>query len=277
MIAVAEPPVVTHPGTPAAVDRVSELGKTISASRLNLWLGCRLKFYFRYILQIQKPTTPSMHAGSTVHSVLQHWNMARWRREPFALERFKTLFGTQWAGLQEGAKIRWDGKEDSGRDAAWRALEHYFGKTPIKADERPEAVEVSVEADLSRHGLPTLVGVIDLVRAGGRIVDFKVVGKTPEADKAQHVHEVQLTCYSLLYRDATGRKESGLELHHLVKTKMPKLVVSEIPPATEQQRTRLFRQIESYQAGLERRDFVPSPGFHCAGCEYFNTCRTWCG
>jgi hypothetical protein len=32
-----------------------------------------------------------MHAGSTVHAVLQNWNMARWRREPFALERFKTL------------------------------------------------------------------------------------------------------------------------------------------------------------------------------------------
>ena len=106
MIAVAEPPVVNHPGTPAAVDRVAELGKTISASRLSLWLGCRLKFYFRYMLQIQKPTTPSMHAGSTVHSVLQQWNMARWRREPFGLERFKTLFGIQWAGLQEGAKIR---------------------------------------------------------------------------------------------------------------------------------------------------------------------------
>ena len=273
MIAVAEPPVVTTPGKPAAVDRVAELGKTISASRLGLWLGCRLKFYFRYMLQIQKPTTPSMHAGSTVHSVLQHWNMARWRREPFALERFKTLFGTQWTGLQEGARIRWDGKEESGRASAWRALEHYLSKTPISADERPEAVEVSVEADLCRHGLPTLVGEIDLVRAGGRIVDFKVVGKSPDSQRVAHVHEVQLTCYSLLYRDATGRKESGLELHHLVKTKAPKLIVSSVPPATEQQRTRLFRQIESYQAGLARRDFVPSPGFHCAACEYFNECR----
>jgi putative RecB family exonuclease len=277
MIAVAEPPVVTHPEMPTAVDRVAELGKTISASRLSLWLGCRLKFYFRYMLQIQKPTTPSMHAGSTVHSVLQHWNLARWRRQPFALEQFKTLFGTQWAALQEGAKIRWDGKEESGRAAAWRALEHYFNKTPIKADERPEAVEVSVEADLSKHGLPTLIGIIDLVRAGARIVDFKITGKSPEAEKAAHVHEIQLTSYSVLYRDATGRQESGSELHHLVRTKIPKLVITEMAPATEQQRTRLFRQIESYQAGLERRDFVPQPGFHCAGCEYFNECRKWCG
>ena len=273
MIALAQP-------TPAGAqtdnhpsDRVAELGKTISASRLGLWLGCRLKFYFRYLLQIQKPTTPAMHAGSTAHSVLQHWNMARWRREPFDLERLKTLFGTHWMALQQGARIKWKDEEEEERTSAWRALEHYFAQTPIKAGERPEAVEVSVEADLSRHGLPTLIGIIDLIRAGGRIVDFKVVGKSPEPEKAVHVHEVQLTCYSLLYRDATGGREAALELHHLIKTKVPRLLITEMPPATEQQRTRLFRQIESYQAALQRRDFVPSPGFHCAGCEYFNECR----
>ena len=108
------------------------------------------------------------------------------------------------------------------------------------------------------------------------MVDFKVVGKTPEPHKVVHLHEVQLTCYSLLYRDATGRKESGMELHHLVKTKAPKLIVSSLPPATDQQHLRLFRQIEAYQAGLERRDFVPSPGFHCAGCEFWDQCRLCC-
>ncbi|MCX6924348.1 MAG: PD-(D/E)XK nuclease family protein, partial [Verrucomicrobia bacterium] len=178
---------------------------------------------------------------------------------------------------QQGAEIRWDGEEESERASAWNALEQYFIQTPIKADEKPEAVEVRVEADLSSHGLPTLVGVLDLVRAGGRIVDFKVVGKSPDPKQVVHLHDVQLTCYSLLYRDATGRNESALELHHLVKTKAPKVVVSALPPATESQHTRLYRQIESYQAGLARRDFVPSPGFHCAGCEFFTECRAWVG
>src|ERR1044071_3107480 len=173
MIATVEPRVPNHVNGTNNADRAVELQRTISASRLGLWLQCRLKFYFRYILQIRKPPTPSRHAGSTVHAVLQHWNMARWRREPFAIERFKAMFGTQWSGLQEGSKIRWQGEEESERASAWRALEYYFKQTPIKGNERPEAVEVRVEADLSNHGLPTLVGVLDLVRAGGRIVDFK--------------------------------------------------------------------------------------------------------
>ena len=276
MIAFTESPGVTARRAPAAVDRVAELQKTISASRLGLWLACRLKFYFRYVKQVQKPPTPAMHAGSTVHAVLQHWNRARWRREPFALERFQKLFGSYWTTLQQGARIPWEGAEDAERTSAWRALEHYFRETPIKADERPEAVEVLAEADLSPRGLPRLVGVLDLVRAGGRIVDFKVVGKSPDAQQVVQVHEVQLTCYSLLYREETGRKESALELHHLVKTKAPQVVVSSLPPATGSQHTRLFKQIESYLAGLARRDFVPSPGFHCAGCACFGECRA-CG
>ena len=156
-------------------------------------------------------------------------------------------------------------------------LQTYFAGTPIKADEKPEAVEVPVEADLSKHGLPRLIGILDLVRAGGTIVDFKTSGKTPDAAQVQHLHELQLSCYGVLYRDATGKKESGFELHHLVKLKTPKLVVTAIGQMTEGQKSRLFRSMESYMDGLGRKDFVPSPGFHCAACEYFRECRSWKG
>ena len=272
MIAVLEAPVAA-PEKPQAKDRIEELLETVSASRLGLWLSCRLKFFFRYVAQIKKPPTPSMHCGSSVHAVLQAWNMSRWRREPFVTERFKGVFGEQWKALQAGTRINWDGEEEAERSSSWRALEHYFTETPIKADERPEAMEVAVSADLSSHGLPTLIGVIDLVRSGGRVVDFKLVGKSPDAELVVHTTEVQLTAYSILYRDGTGREEGGLELHHLVRTKAPKLIVTSLRPAPQRQHDRLYRQMESYQEGVARQDFVPSPGFACAGCEFFNECR----
>ena len=149
--------------------------------------------------------------------------------------------------------------------------------TPIKADEMPEAVEVPVEADLTSLGLPTLIGILDLVRSGGRIVDFKTTGKTPDNDMALHQNGVQLDCYSILYREATGTRESGRELHHLVKTKTPKVIVTPAGPMAEGQRTRLFRLMESYVAGLDRGDFVPAPGFGCMGCEFMRECGKWAG
>jgi len=252
---------------------LAKLKRTVSASRLNCWLQCRLKFYFRYVLKLTKPKTPALHFGSVVHLVLQQWNLTRWRRQPFELEKLKSVFATGW--LDQGGGIEWDGEESEQKQTAWLTLEKYFCDTPIKADEMPEAVEVPVEADLSQHGLPLLIGVLDLVRAGGRIVDFKTTGKTPDEAMTLHQNGVQLDCYSVLYREATGKREAGRELHHLVKTKNPKLVITTAGPMLEYQRSRLFRLMENYVEGLDREDFVPAPGFGCLGCEFLNECRQW--
>ena len=276
---------VDSPAAPAApattpakagppVNRMEQLLKTISASRLSCWLSCRLKFFYRYVQQIPKAPTAALHVGSVVHEVLKAWNKARWRKEPFQVEFFQDLFGQQWTALQTDKKIDWE-EEAGHRGQAWGLLQTYFTETPIQADERPQAVEAPVEAELS--GLPTLVGIIDLVRAGGRIVDFKTAGKTPTAAHALHQHELQLTTYGLLYREATGSKESGLELHHLVKLKTPKLVITSQGPVSPAQETRLLRAIASYVAGLQRQDFVPSPGLQCLACEYFGECRASTG
>ncbi len=56
-----------------------------------------------------------MHAGKVVHGVLQNWNLARWRREPFQIERFKALFETQW---QEQEKINWYGEEEDEKSSS---------------------------------------------------------------------------------------------------------------------------------------------------------------
>jgi hypothetical protein len=253
---------------------IETLQETVSASRLNCFLQCRLKFFFRYVLQIVKPPTPSLHLGSVVHLVLKAWNMARWKKQPFAVGQFKVLFDKGWAEQPGG--MDWDGDEPAQKNTAWSLLETYFSETPIKANEMPEAVEVPMEADLSKHSLPTLIGILDLVRAGGRIVDFKTCGKTPGVEDAIHQNEVQLSCYSILYREATGKLESGRELHHLVKTKQPKLIVTGMGPMSEAQQTRLFKLIHSYQEGIAREDFVPSPGLQCLGCEYVNECRRNC-
>ena len=106
-------------------------------------------------------------------------------------------------------------------------------------------------------------------------MDFKTVGQTPNDEKAIHTNEVQLSGYSILYRDATGKVEGGRELHQLVKTKKPKLIVTQQGPMTQAQQTRLFRQMESYVAGLDRQDFVPSPGMQCSMCSFINECKRW--
>ena len=152
-------------------------------------------------------------------------------------------------------------------------LHTYFTQSPIPPNEAAEGVEVSVEADL---GTTRLVGIIDLVRPGGRLVEFKTTGQTPNPEKAEHLHELQCSCYAVMYREATGQTESAVELHHLVKLKTPKLVVTALPAMSAKQETRLRKSVDSYLEGVQRQDWVPSPSpMSCSCCEFFNECRRW--
>lgn len=109
----------------------------------------------------------------------------------------------------------------------------------------------------------------------GKIVDYKTTGQTPNSDRMAHTAEVKTSIHALLFRENTGWREQGIELHHLVKLKQPKVVITGLPPMSEDQEARSFTLMESYVTGLDRRDFVPSPGLQCANCEFFADCRQW--
>jgi CRISPR/Cas system-associated exonuclease Cas4 (RecB family) len=270
---IAPPPA---PST-APEKTTDELIQHVSASRLNTFHQCRLKFYFRYVLGLQKTKSPALHVGTTVHAVLQAWNRARWKKQSITDEALQGVFEKSWREEQADAPVSWEGEDEAKeKDAAWNLLRSYFAQNVIPHDEKPEAVEVPVECDLSQHGLTRLVGIIDLVRAGGRIVDFKTSATTPNSERVVHLHETQLACYALLYRDATGTSENGIELHHLIKQKTPKIAVTPLGPMTDGQKTKLFRAIDSYLNGIRSRDWIPSPNvFNCACCEYWRECRAW--
>jgi len=272
MIAAVAPEAAA-PSLASPEERLIRLQQTVSPSRLTLFLQCRLKFFFRYAAQIAKPTTPALPVGSSVHAVLKAWNKARWRQQPLTLKQLHEEYVKAWADADE--PVTWEaGEEEIEKQTGWRLVETYFRESKIPVSLKPDAVEVPVETDLRAHGLPVLIGVLDLVQ-GGRIIDFKTSSTTPNAEKVAHTTEVQTSSYAVLYREATGQRETGIKLHHLVKLKNPKLVITPLASMSDGQQRRLFRLIEAYVTGLEREDFVPSPGLSCMSCEFFNECRAW--
>ena len=243
---------------------ITTLLETVSASRLSTFQQCRLKFFFRYVAGIPKPPSKALVVGKIMHALVQVWNLARWRDEqlPDIAETIEAL-------CQEANHEELEPAEIS------KLFDLYRNEVTIPPGEKPLGVEVSLEADLSSKGLPRLVGVLDLVRPPGRIVDLKTSATTPNSKGVEHQHELQLLAYAVLYREATGERETGLELHHLVKLKQPKLVISQFDAFPKGREDRLYRAMDSYVDGLEKEDFVPSPGMLCIGCEFFNECRKW--
>jgi len=272
-LAPAALPTATPPPRVDQPKSIEELLATVSASRLNTFHSCRLKFYFNYVLGLARSKTAAQHIGSTVHFTLKLWNLARWRRQIIPDGWLREQFELFWTEDQEGA-IAWeDGEQEESKAKAWALLNTYFSQSPIPPNEPAEGVEVSVEADL---GTTKLIGIIDLVRSGGRIVEFKTTGQTPNPEKAEHILELQCSCYAVMYREATGQTDTAVELNCLVKTKAPKLVVTTLPAMSAKQETRLLKTVDSYLEGVQRQDWVPSPSpMACACCEFFNECRRW--
>lgn len=271
MNSLAEPP--AHPARRSEKETVAGLQNTVSASRLTLFLQCRLKFFFRYVLEIPKPKSPSLHVGGTVHTVLKAWNKARWLQTPLTLKAAHDVFTKAWSD-QASEPVQWDGDEQDQQTTAWRLIETYMREAHLPATLKPDAVEVSVEADLKHHGLPRLVGVLDLVQQR-QIIDYKTTSTTPNPEKVAHTNEVQTSAYAVLYREATEQREAGIQLHHLVKLKNPKVVITTLLPMSDSQQARLFHLMDAYVNGLDRRDFVPAPGMQCHSCEFFQECRLW--
>src|SRR5437899_11365365 len=83
-------------------DIIRALQERVSASRLSLFLACRLKFFFRYVQKIPKPKTPALHVGGSVHAVLKAWNMGRWKNQPLALKDPHDEYSKAWVHTSNG-------------------------------------------------------------------------------------------------------------------------------------------------------------------------------
>jgi len=124
-----------------------------------------------------------------------------------------------------------------------------------------------------------LLGIVDLVLDGENaptIIDFKTAARsgTPMAT----THEIQLSSYSYLFRQLDGRKEAGLEIRSLIKTKCPKIEFHHYEARSDAHFKRLFAVIREYLDALDSGRFNFRPGWGCSMCEHSDThCRRWRG
>jgi putative RecB family exonuclease len=257
----------------------------VSYSRLALWLSCPLAFKFRYIDGIETPASPALFLGRTVHAGLECHYRHRQLGIPLELSELTQRFRTIWERMATEEQVAFANVEEEGalRQQGTGLVNAYLQQLPAH-EPKPLAVEVAIEEPLidpdtgEDLGIP-MVGVIDLVlggETGPLIVDFKTSSRNQQP--AEIAHELQMACYSYLFRRATHEQEVGLEFRHLVKTKVPQVHYHPFQARSKMHFQRLFTVIRAYLDSIHSGKFIYRPNWACATCDYRDSpCAGWCG
>lgn len=268
------------PPTPEAQ---SGAGNHISATRLNTWLACPLKFKLRYVEGIAAPPSPSLFLGKMVHAGLEHFYRCQREGRSLSPDDLAGEVRRRWdlAALAAGVRFPSPAEQEAARRQTLELLRTYLARLP-KNEPQPIAVEHFLSVPLidpfsgEDLGVP-LVGVLDLVlpdAEGPLVVDFKTSARS--GAPLENSHEVQLSCYALLARAAYGMPETGVEIRQLIKTKKPQVEFHRYPVRQDVHFRRLFAVIRAYLDDVNRGRFVFRPGLGCSCCDYrLDACREW--
>ena len=257
----------------------------ISPSRLNTWLRCPLAWKLRYIDGIRTPTSPALFLGKMVHHALEILYRHRQLCMELSAEDVASRMVEDWDETVEMEAMDFDSAEAEGalKKQAVDLVAAYMAHTE-DTSETPLAVETSMEEPLvdpdtgEDLGIP-LLGIVDLIadsRDGPSIIDFKTAARSSPPHEI--THEIQLSSYAYLFRQATGDEEGGLEIRSLIKTKKPKIEFHTYQARSAVHFRRLFTVVRAYLDDLDTGRFVFRPGFGCAMCDHRGaSCRDWAG
>ena len=249
----------------------------LSASRLKSFLTCRLRFFFEKVLGLKAPASPALLVGKAVHAGLQHFNLERWRGGDASPTATLQAYDKAYGELEAAEPVDYgeSSRQDS-IDTGSRVLDAFLDSELANDPRRILGVEAYLRKESGDLPLP-LVGVVDLVVEGNVPVDYKTVAATPNLEDEGWQHEIQMTAYNPLLRDATGEEPGLGELVHLVKLKSPKIIKQVLPPVTQKQIVRFKALAETYVDGVSREDYFPSVGMQCRWCSFRNQCASWAG
>jgi len=244
-----------------------------------------LKFKLKYVEGVARPMTAGELVGRMVYAGLEHYYRQKQASEPLGPAELTQNAHERWnaAVLASGVRFASAVEEQAARQQSLNLLSTYLNRVP-PVEPRPMEVKRYLQAPLidpesgEDLGLP-LVGTLDLLvpeANGPLIVTFKVVARNNP--QLETVAEIQLACLAYLLRNAYGLPETGLEICHLVKTKVPQVVWHRYAPREQIHFRRLFAVIRAYLDSLESRRFVFRPDLGCSWCDYRDgACADWVG
>jgi DNA helicase-2/ATP-dependent DNA helicase PcrA len=249
-------------------------GLALSASDIDLYRTCPLKYKFARVFAIPQEPTINQRFGILIHQVLERFHAEELRAQALSelsgrtrevrpggagsLDRLLSLFEAGWRRSGFGSSD----DELQYRDRAVAALARYHERSS-RSDSRPVWLERSFAFAIGPHRLRGRVDRVDR-RADGsyELIDYKTGERRAERDG-----DVQLALYRLGAREA-WQLDADLGSYWYV------LEDERVPvPAAPDDAERVERTVLEVGAGIEGQDFEPRPAYEiCSWCDYRLIC-----
>lgn len=233
------------------------VGLALSASDIETYRGCPLRYKFARVLRIPTEPTTGQRFGIVIHQVLERYHAAGGE----SLSALLDLFETCWrrGGFREGPSER------DLHAKARLALERYHVR--LHGDElEPVWFERQFSLRIGPHHLRGRVDRVD--RLPGEDERYELVDyKTSRPKSAEDLHDdIQLSLYALAARE-TWQLEAASRAYHYV---LDDLVVR-LPGHTDEQRVRAT--VMEVGEGIMAQRFEPTPSrAACSLCDFRIVC-----
>lgn len=233
-----------------------EGGLMLSASDIETYRLCPLKYKFGRVFRIPQESTIHQRFGIALHTVLE-----RFHKSPDAgREQLFELFESSW---------RRGGFGDSDDELQFRergieALERYWENTRDE-DGEPVWFERSFSFQLGPHVIRGRVDRVDRRPDGSyEVIDYKT-GRSKTAAELQS--DVQLSIYQMGARESWNVETSAHSYYYV-------MTAEKVPVAhSDAELDRVRATIEEIGAGISRQDFQPTPTQEiCSFCDFRIIC-----
>jgi DNA helicase-2/ATP-dependent DNA helicase PcrA len=248
-------------------------GLALSASDIDLYRTCPLKYKFARVFAIPQEPTINQRFGILIHQVLERFHSERLRADALreaagseaqppsaagSLDRLLALFEAGWRRNGFGSSD----DELQYRDRAVAALARYE-EHQRRSESRPVWLERGFAFAIGPHQLRGRVDRVDQLPDGGyELIDYKTGERRTGAGD-----DVQLALYRLGAREAWQiETELGSYWYVLEDERVP-------VPAAPDDAERVERTVLEVAGGIEGQDFEPRPSYEiCSWCDYRLIC-----
>jgi superfamily I DNA/RNA helicase/RecB family exonuclease len=249
-----------EPSLEAFLPRRGDGGLSLSASDLDLYLTCPLKYKFRRVFGIPQEPTINQRFGILIHNVLERFHKEDGEAGEDGLGRLMDLFEAGWRRSGFGTSD----DELQFRDRAREAMRLYWERESA-AEGEPVWLERKFDIKIGSHHVRGRVDRVDRLPDGSyELIDYKTGERKSEADLES---DLQLALYRLAAREAWDLEAAGGSYYYVLDAE--KVAAPTKPDDAE----RVERTVLAVGEGVLGQDFEPRPSpAVCGWCDYRLIC-----